>query len=153
THARQEIAHVPMFNPEPASAIAGRRFLYDASFSSSHGDTACASCHVFGDVDHLAWDLGDPDAATGNNPGPFAIDPLLFGIPRTSAALRGPSPPQSRRGPATHGRMHGRGARTGGTDAPGAQPDSGPFDEPAAFEKFSGALVGLLGRDVPIPAE
>ena len=33
-----------------------------------------------------------------------------------------------------------------------AQPDSGTFDEDAAFKKFSVAFVGLLGRDAPIPA-
>src|SRR3954453_1531050 len=40
---------VQMHNPEPPSVVPGRRFLYDARFSSSHGDSACASCHVFGD--------------------------------------------------------------------------------------------------------
>jgi len=48
-----------MHNPEPASIVKGRRFLYDASFTSSHGDSACASCHIFGDFDSLAWDLGN----------------------------------------------------------------------------------------------
>ncbi len=57
---RHEIAHVPMFNPEPASVVKGRPFLYDATLTSSHGDSACASCHIFGDFDSLAWDLGDP---------------------------------------------------------------------------------------------
>ena len=50
-----------MHNPEPASVVRGRRFLYDATLSSSHGDSVCASCHVFGDFDSLAWDLGNPD--------------------------------------------------------------------------------------------
>ncbi|MEO5725928.1 MAG: beta-propeller fold lactonase family protein, partial [Byssovorax sp.] len=48
TQARAETAHLPMHNPEPPSVTLGRRFLYDASFSSSHGDSSCASCHVFG---------------------------------------------------------------------------------------------------------
>ena len=51
---RVEVAHVPMYTPEPASVVHGRRFLYDAAFTSSHGDSACASCHVFGDNDGLA---------------------------------------------------------------------------------------------------
>ena len=50
-----------MYNPEPPHVVEGRRFLYDASFSSSHGDSACASCHIFGDMDGLGWDLGNPD--------------------------------------------------------------------------------------------
>src|SRR4030095_4469603 len=61
TQSRTEIAHLPMFNPEPPSVTAGRRLLYDAAHTSSHGDSSCATCHVSGDTDHLAWDLGDPD--------------------------------------------------------------------------------------------
>ena len=61
TRQNREVAHVRMFNPEPASITGGRRLLYDARATSSHGDSACASCHIFGDFDSLAWDLGDPD--------------------------------------------------------------------------------------------
>src|SRR5262249_53412549 len=46
TGTRAEIAHVPLFDPEPASVVTGRRFLYDAAFTSSNGEAACASCHV-----------------------------------------------------------------------------------------------------------
>lgn len=74
---KREIAHLLMYNPEPASVVKGRRFLYDASFTSSHGDSSCASCHIFGDFDSLAWDLGDPDITTVNNPGPFALGPTI----------------------------------------------------------------------------
>jgi YVTN family beta-propeller protein len=69
---KQEIAHLRMLNPEPASVTSGRPFLYDAT-TSSHGDSACASCHIFGDFDGLAWDLGDPDTAPLNDPGPFTV--------------------------------------------------------------------------------
>lgn len=72
---KQEIAHVTMYNLEPKSIVKVRRFLYDASFTSSHGDSSCASCHIFGDFDSLAWDLGNPDDTTTNNPGPFVIGP------------------------------------------------------------------------------
>ncbi|MGH8516990.1 MAG: YncE family protein, partial [Panacagrimonas sp.] len=54
TASRTEIKHLAMFNPEPKHIVQGRPFLYDASFSSSHGDSACASCHVNGDFDSLA---------------------------------------------------------------------------------------------------
>ncbi|MGK3999284.1 beta-propeller fold lactonase family protein [Sorangium sp. So ce1024] len=149
---RAEVARVPMHNPEPESVVRGRRFLYDASFSSSHGDSACASCHVFGDVDSLAWDLGDPDAVNTPMPGPFVVDPTLFGQPAEFAALKGPMTTQPLRGLANHGPMHWRGDRTDTSGAPSAQPDSGIFDEDAAFKKFNVAFVGLLGRDAPIPA-
>ncbi|HEY0819122.1 MAG TPA: hypothetical protein VGD46_10110, partial [Rhizobacter sp.] len=56
-----EVAHVRMFNPEPSEVVVGRPFLYDATLTSSRGDSSCAGCHIFGDMDHLAWDLGNPD--------------------------------------------------------------------------------------------
>ncbi|HWU87570.1 MAG TPA: hypothetical protein VN253_09865, partial [Kofleriaceae bacterium] len=155
TARRTETAHVKMHNPEPASVVAGRRFLYDASFSSSHGDSSCASCHVFGDFDSLAWDLGNPDAQVAENPGPFAsalinlithepIDPIFH-------PMKGPMTTQSLRGMANHGPMHWRGDRTGAHDAPSVQPDSGAFDERAAFQKFQAGFTDLLGRDTFIP--
>jgi YVTN family beta-propeller protein len=147
TTTRQQIASLAMHNPEPASVVEGRRFLYDASLTSSHGDSACASCHVFGDLDSLAWDLGNPDEVTQTNPGPFRIG---GGRNANFRALKGPMTTQSFRGMANHGPLHWRGDRTGGLDAPTAQPDSGSFDEDAAFKKFNGAFVSLNGRDVPL---
>jgi hypothetical protein len=60
---------------------------------------------------------------------------------------------QSLRGMANHGPMHWRGDRTGANDvSASSQPDTGTFDEFAAFMKFNPAFVGLLGRDQEIPA-
>jgi DNA-binding beta-propeller fold protein YncE len=154
---RKETAHVSMWNPEPVSIVQGRRFLYDAAFTSGHGDSACATCHVFGDFDSLAWDLGDPDDIVTPVPGPFTIDPALIaavtgGAPVVAHPLKGPMTTQSLRGMANHGPMHWRGDRTGGTDATrlnivaSAQPDTGTFDETIAFGKFNVAFDGLLGR-------
>lgn len=47
------------FDPTPLAIREGRGFLYDAKLSGN-GTGSCASCHVDGDDDHLAWDLGDP---------------------------------------------------------------------------------------------
>jgi DNA-binding beta-propeller fold protein YncE len=153
--ARTETAHVRLHNPEPPSVVAGRRFLYDASFSSSHGDSSCASCHVFGDLDSLAWNLGNPDGARLDIPGPFAsslVHPITE-LPLSTVfhPMKGPMMTQSLRGMANHGPMHWRGDRTGGNDATSAQPNSGSFDERAAFDKFRGAFADLLGRSAPIP--
>jgi DNA-binding beta-propeller fold protein YncE len=159
---RREIGHVQMFNPEPASITVGRQFLYDATLTSSHGDSACASCHVFGDFDSLGWDLGDPDDFVTPIPGPFTIDPNFISqitgipLPFIDHPVKGPMTTQSLRGMANHGPMHWRGDRTGGTDAtrlnvvPSAQPDTGTFDEQAAFKKFNVAFAGLLGRSGPL---
>jgi YVTN family beta-propeller protein len=47
-------------DPTPARIRAGRGFLYDARLSGN-GTVSCASCHVDGEMDMIAWDLGDPD--------------------------------------------------------------------------------------------
>ena len=156
TRTRAETAHVAMHNPEPPSVVAGRRFLYDASSSSSHGDSSCATCHVYGDFDSLAWDLGNPDAPVIPAPGPFVTslaDPITGQpVDPTFHPMKGPMVTQSLRGMANHGAMHWRGDQTGGNDAPSAQPDSGSFDERAAFHKFQGGFLDVVGRDTPIPA-
>jgi DNA-binding beta-propeller fold protein YncE len=145
-----EIEHVAMHNPEPPSVVAGRPFLYDTSFSSSHGDSSCAGCHVSGDFDSLAWDLGNPDGLVQPIPGPFEIPPSALGLLDSHHPMKGPMTTQSLRGMANHGPMHWRGDRTGGNDNPSAQPDSGTFDEVAGFKKFQAAFPNLLGRSGPI---
>jgi DNA-binding beta-propeller fold protein YncE len=157
TRTRTETAHLQMHNPEPPSIVNGRRFLYDAKLSSSHGDSACASCHVFGDFDSLAWDLGNPDGVVIDNPGPFnsTLVDVVTGKPMEPIfhPMKGPMATQSLRGMANHGPMHWRGDRTGGNDAPSAQPDSGTFDERAAFAKFNPAFMDLLGRHTTLTQE
>jgi hypothetical protein len=155
TATKAETKHVTMHNPEPPSVVAGRRFLYDAKFSSSHGDSSCGTCHVFGDFDSLAWDLGNPDELVVDHPGPFAstLRNLVTGelMEPIFHPMKGPMTTQSLRGMANHGPMHWRGDRTGAHEAPSVQPDSGAFDEHAAFEKFRPAFADLLGRDTIIP--
>lgn len=150
TLAGREIDHVALYNPEPPSVVAGRPFLYNASFSSSHGDSACASCHVFGDFDSLAWDLGNPDGSEQPIPGPFEVRPSDFGLLDTHHPMKGPMVTQSLRGMANHGPMHWRGDRTGGNETLSTQPDGGTFDEVAAFKKFQAGFTDLLGRSGPI---
>ncbi|HEX8706580.1 MAG TPA: hypothetical protein VF815_47545, partial [Myxococcaceae bacterium] len=145
--ARVEVGKVVMHNPEPASIVAGRPFLYDARNTSSHGDSSCASCHIFGDFDSLAWDLGDPDAEEHPNPGPF----ILPAPPNpTFHPMKGPMVTQSLRGLANHGPMHWRADRTAGNEEPHLQPDSGAYNEEAAFKQFNGAFKELLGRSAPL---
>lgn len=146
TLSRAEVGHLRMPNPEPLSVVDGRRFLYDANLTSSNGEAACGSCHVDGDLDSLAWDLGDPTGSVLKNPGPFTV---TIGNPDFHP-MKGPMTTQSMRGMANHGPMHWRGDRTGGNDAPSAQPDSGTFNEVAAFKKFNVAFEGLLGRSGPL---
>ena len=60
TSTAAEIAHLPVFNPEPASVKNGRPVLYDAVLTSSNGETSCSACHIFGDFDSLAWISATP---------------------------------------------------------------------------------------------
>ncbi|MGR9043755.1 MAG: YncE family protein [Gammaproteobacteria bacterium] len=162
TQGRREIGHIAMFNPEPQHIVTGRRFLYDATLTSSHGDSACASCHVFGDFDSLAWDLGDPDEDEAVNTGPFRVpEGIGFFLGRQRPEnphfrpMKGPMTTQSLRGLDNHGSMHWRGDRTGGNDAnfppidagENIQPNGGSFDEDLAFRKFNVAFVTLNGRN------
>ena len=145
TDCREEVGHVTMHNPEPASLVAGRRFLYDAALTSSHGDQSCASCHVFGDKDELAWDLGDPD---GDVVDPPDIVRAVFGVGQTSFhPMKGPMTTQSLRGLDNHGPMHWRGDRNGQGQGANVQPNGGAYSEVAAFNAFNVAFEGLLGRD------
>ncbi len=137
-----EIATHPLFNPEPPSVVDGRPFLYDAAFTSSNGEAACGVCHVFGDKDELAWDLGNPLESVLNNPNPFQLGPL--GDPDFHP-MKGPMTTQTLRGMANHGPMHWRGDRTGGND-----PGGSALDEAAAFKKFNPAFVGLLGASAEL---
>jgi len=139
-----ELAHVQMHNPEPAVVVNGRPFLYDAALSSSHGDSACASCHIFGDFDSLTWDLGNPDGVTEQNPGPFVV---VDNFP-DFRPMKGPMATQSLRGLANHGAMHWRGDRN--QSSPGTQPDDGSFNENNAFGDFIVAFSELLGRNTNI---
>jgi DNA-binding beta-propeller fold protein YncE len=142
TQSKAEIGQASMFNPEPARIVNGRRFLYDASLSSSHGDSACFSCHIFGDTDHLAWNLGDPDHADALDPNVKQNFSPRYGF----NAMKGVMATQSLRGMDNMGPMHWRGDRTGGYAEPNAQPNSGAFNEVLAFKAFNVAFPGLLGR-------
>ena len=145
TDTREEVDHLTMHNPEPANIVAGRRFLYDATLASSHGDSSCASCHIFGDNDQLAWDLGDPDGNVTSPPD--IIRTVVLEFQRDYHPMKGPMTTQSLRGMANHGPMHWRGDRNGGGQGANAQPDGGAFSEVAAFNAFNVAFAGLLGRD------
>ncbi|MBW2388432.1 MAG: DUF4215 domain-containing protein, partial [Deltaproteobacteria bacterium] len=146
-----------LHNPEPASIVSGRPFLYDATVTSGNGEASCSSCHIFGDLDALAWNLGDPDAtvSTNNQPQP---DPVLQAVDPTVDfhPMKGPMTTQTLKGLSTHGAMHWRGDRADGffgTDPcnqPGyAQVNStnAPCGEPNAFKNFIVAFEGLVGKE------
>ncbi|MBS2025115.1 MAG: hypothetical protein JST92_22170, partial [Deltaproteobacteria bacterium] len=149
THA--ETAHLTFHTPEVAKVIAGRRFLYDAQLSSSNGEASCASCHMFGDTDHLAWDLGNPDADTVDTPVNIKLAAGARGGINGSGdvaklhPMKGPMTTQTLRGLVNHGAMHWRGDRVDGFF--GRDPrEVPPFDSSLSFKNFIVAFQGLVGR-------
>lgn len=58
-----EVSRVSFFDPTPAPIRNGRPLLYDTKLTSGLGQASCASCHIDGRNDSLAWDLGDPSGA------------------------------------------------------------------------------------------
>jgi DNA-binding beta-propeller fold protein YncE len=138
-HERRAIATVPLrHDPTPAVVKQGRPFLYDAALTSRHGDLSCATCHVFGDLDGLAWDLGDPAGPIFDYPVRLR-NTQTFAEPRQALhPLKGPMVTQSLRGLAGTGPFHWRGDRFGVPYDPG-------HDVPS-FMDFNPAFVDLLGR-------
>ena len=141
----REIAHVTMFNPEPPAIRDGRKFLYDARITSGNGNDSCASCHIFGDTDGLAWDLGEPASTVSPIPNVFIpISPAA--LPHQFHPMKGPMTTQSMRGLTNHGPMHWRGDRTG------ANRTGDETLEEAAFKEFNGAFDALAGLGDELPA-
>ena len=156
TTGATEVAHFALPNPEPASITVGRPMLYDAFEFSSNGEASCSSCHVFGDMDDLAWDLGDPDADVKGNPLTINFGPVLSlinGALGTTIDLnggagdlefqpmKGPMTTQTLRGLRNQGAMHWRGDRSSGIFGTSAT------DEALSFKNFIVAFGGLLGDD------
>jgi YVTN family beta-propeller protein len=141
-----EDQHVALFNPEPANVVAGRPFLYDAVATSSNGEASCASCHIFGDNDQLAWDLGNPDDEATSNPMPIRLSVAAgsningTGNVAEFSALKGPMTTQTLRGMQNSGPMHWRGDRSNGFFGQSAT------DEDLSFRNFIVAFPGLVGR-------
>jgi DNA-binding beta-propeller fold protein YncE len=139
---RETSVTVPLrYDPTPATVKQGRPFFYDAALTSRHGDLSCASCHLFGDQDGLAWDLGDPAGPRIDYPAGVKNTDLLE--PRQVLhPLKGPMVTQSLRGLTGTAPFHWRGDRFGIAYAPGQ-------DVPS-FKDFNPAFVDLLGRSEPI---
>ena len=88
---------------------------------SSHGDSACASCHVFGDNDEPGVGPRQPGRRAAR-PTPtrfqFKLPIRSSSLDPTFTPMKGPMTTQSLRGMANHGPMHWRGDRTGSRREP-----------------------------------
>jgi DNA-binding beta-propeller fold protein YncE len=151
TNSRMQV--VPLSNPEPSSVRLGRPFLYDAVLTSGNGEASCASCHIFGDNDNLAWDLGNPDDVVSLNmqPGPMS-PPAPFVIPPgvdDFHPMKGPMTTQTLRGMSTHGALHWRGDRVTGLNGVDSclETSGAACEEDRAFRNFAVAFEGLIGAN------
>jgi DNA-binding beta-propeller fold protein YncE len=163
--AGAEIGMLPLPNPEPEAVIHGRPFLYDATRFSGNGEAACASCHIFGDKDELAWDLGNPDNAITSSPIPINLGGLFSFLAQVGTTgvstpvngsnqltdfhpMKGPMTTQTLRGLRNSGAMHWRGDRSVGPFGTAA------FDANTSFLNFGPAFQALVGSPTqPLPSE
>ncbi|WP_422444403.1 MULTISPECIES: YncE family protein [unclassified Endozoicomonas] len=149
TASQEVVNQKDLYNPEPIYVREGRPFMHDAMQTSSNGTVSCGSCHIFGDNDGLAWDLGNPDEHVVENPleeSPGNLAPLKS---RTFHPMKGPMTTQTFRGISLSGPMHWRGDRTGvNREIVNGVEES---VEAAVFKEFRVAFPGLLGRDGMLP--
>ncbi|NNE06989.1 MAG: T9SS type A sorting domain-containing protein [Gemmatimonadetes bacterium] len=116
------------FDPTPQAVLSGRPVFYESEDASAHGDLSCASCHLFGGLDGIAWDLGDPTASSMIPP---ASDP--FNLLPDFHPMKGPMTTQSLKGLAGTEPLHWRGDK-------------------AALADFNSTFPDLLGRASTLPA-
>jgi mono/diheme cytochrome c family protein len=131
----QEVARVAYHDPTPDGIRRGRPHFYSTHATSGLGQASCASCHVDGRMDRLAWDLGDPQGVRQS----LAGRNLGAGIPGLEPSttpvafaphhpMKGPMTTQTLQDIIGHEPHHWRGDRDG-------------------LEAFAGAFVGLNGAD------
>ena len=124
TLAQVALTNIGM-DPTPDDIVNGRRIFYMGA-GSTHGDQSCANCHLFGDFDALAWDLGDPMGAIVPPPNPNPLGLAGF------HPMKGPMTTQTLRGMTNTEPFHWRGDRLN-------------------LSAFNGAFVSLLGLNDPLP--
>jgi hypothetical protein len=115
----------PLWDPTPPVINAGRPHLYNTHDTSGLGQASCASCHVDGRMDRLAWDLGDPTGElqiiTNANFGNF-----VPGLTNNYHPMKGPMTTLTLQDIISHEPFHWRGDRNG-------------------IEQFSGTFTNLQG--------
>ena len=132
TTTLSEIARLTTFNPLPATIREGRPFLYDTHETSGLGHISCASCHVDGRIDRLAWDLGDPSGEMKSFNQNCTTD-IVGDICEDFHPMKGPMMTQTFQDIIGHEPFHWRGDRDG-------------------IEEFNPAFEGLMGRESQLTA-
>jgi DNA-binding beta-propeller fold protein YncE len=144
-----EINRVQFYDPTPAVIRDGRPFLYDTHLTSGLGHVSCASCHVDGRSDRIAWDLGNPQGAMIPAPedcGSGFVPPDFDEPCPDFRPMKGPMVTQTLIGIIDNGRMHWRGDRENLHAFDVAFTDLQAMDAPPSKEeldKFE-AFIGTL---------
>lgn len=63
TASATEISRVMLHDATPLRVKAGRKFIFDTHLTSGLGQASCASCHIDGRSDRIAWDIGSTNGA------------------------------------------------------------------------------------------
>jgi YVTN family beta-propeller protein len=137
-------------DPMPVAIKEGRGFLFDARISG-RGIGSCASCHLDGDLDGLAWDLGDRSGAVIVVQGRNLSAHDLTLRDRGMHPMKGPMVTQTLRGMQNGAPFHWRG------DKPTIQSFNPTFDKlmggaqiPAAdMDALTAYLLTLLHHPNP----
>ena len=168
---RAQVASVALPNPEPASVVQGRPFLYDANVLLGqrrgvvrelphlrrHGRAGLGPRQPRrrGDVES---DPEAPGLGPGDRPVPdrdHVPGALINGTgnPTEFHPMKGPMTTQTLRGLVNAGAMHWRGDRANGFFGVDTRTQP-PFDANLSFNNFIVAFEGLLGRaSMPTPQE
>ena len=136
TNNQTEISRVQLFNPLPAAITQGRQFFYNTHLTSGLGQAACASCHVDGRMDRLAWDLGDPSGEMKefNQNCQTALPSLTQFACDNFHPMKGPMMTQTFQDIIGNEPFHWRGDRMG-------------------LEEFNGAFMSINGDDTQLTTE
>ncbi len=127
------ITSLKVFDPTPEAIKLGRPFFYDTHLSSGLGQIACASCHIDGRMDRLAWDLGDPAGEMADFDGNCQTNFLPATDCFANHPMKGPMTTQTMQDIIEHEPFHWRADRAG-------------------IEAFNPAFVGLQGRGAELSA-
>jgi YVTN family beta-propeller protein len=130
---------IPFFDPTPDAIKFGRVHFYGTHENSGLGQIACASCHIDGRKDRLAWDLGNPGGDIKDLdliPNEFDLtpdhNPLFPGMTLDDFhPMKGPMTTQTLQDIIGKEPLHWRGDRNG-------------------LEEFGDAFVGLQGADADL---
>ena len=132
TDSLTEELQVAFYDPTPEVIKLGRPHLYDTQRTSGLGQISCASCHVDGRHDMLAWDLGNPAGTMTVNNNNCGMD-VQIDCPDLHP-MKGVMMTQTLQDIIGKEPLHWRGDKFG-------------------LEDFNGAFTGLQGDDVMLTAE